>query len=127
MLGAFLPDEFDPAARAVFANADTSDFHAPEIWSVETGNAILMANRRGRIDDEMLRALLRDLAVITVGQDKQTRQNAWGPTLLLAQKHRLTLYDACYLELAKRLKAKLATMDQRLAAAAKLENVALAI
>ena len=82
VLGAFLPDEYDPAARAVFANAESSDFHAPDIWSVETGNAILMANRRGRIDDEMLHALLRDLAVVTVTQDKQSRQNAWGPTLL---------------------------------------------
>ncbi len=44
----------------------------------------------------------------------------------LAQRHRLAVYDATYLELAIRLGIPLATLDQRLAAAAQSEKVLLA-
>lgn len=71
----------------------------------------------------MLTALLENLGGIEVVQDERTSRNAWSQTLALAQKHRLTLYDACYLELAAQIGAKLATLDARLAAAARLEDV----
>jgi predicted nucleic acid-binding protein len=123
VLGAFLPDEFVPKARSLFAKAESIEFHVPQIWHVETGNALLMANRRGRIDASMLTALLRDLSGFEVVQDERTSRNAWSQTLTLALKHRLTLYDASYLELALRLGSQLATLDARLAAAAKSEEV----
>jgi predicted nucleic acid-binding protein len=127
VLGAFLPDEFVPGARALFAAAESTEFHVPQIWHVETGNALLMANRRGRIDEAMLTALLKDLGGIEVVEDERTSRNAWLQTLALAQKHRLTLYDACYLELAARIGASLATLDARLSAAATLEGVETAL
>lgn len=47
-----------------------------------------------------------------------------GDALLhLARKHRLTAYDAAYLELALRAAAPLATLDDRLARAARAEGV----
>jgi predicted nucleic acid-binding protein len=45
--------------------------------------------------------------------------------LELAQKHRLTFYDATYLELAKRENLSLATLDRNLAQAASAEGVPL--
>jgi predicted nucleic acid-binding protein len=44
----------------------------------------------------------------------------------LARRHRLTFYDAAYLELAKREGLTLATFDNELIAAAKAERVPLA-
>ncbi len=41
------------------------------------------------------------------------------------ERHRLTLYDAAYLELAKRRSLALATLDVELRRAAKAEQVAL--
>jgi predicted nucleic acid-binding protein len=41
----------------------------------------------------------------------------------LAERHRLTLYDAAYLELAKRRSLPLATLDIDLRAAASAEKV----
>ena len=41
----------------------------------------------------------------------------------LARSHRLTAYDAAYLELALRKGAPLATLDRRLAEAARAEGV----
>ena len=45
--------------------------------------------------------------------------------LTLARRHRLTVYDAAYLELAGRREAPLATLDKKLAAAARAAGVAL--
>lgn len=44
---------------------------------------------------------------------------------MLAQRHRLTFYDAAYLELAQRERIELATLDAALIRAAASEGVAL--
>jgi predicted nucleic acid-binding protein len=43
----------------------------------------------------------------------------------LAERHRLTAYDAAYLEIASRRKIPLATLDRELQAAASAESVKL--
>lgn len=48
---------------------------------------------------------------ITVGE--QTGSLAWDRVLELAVLHRLTTYDACYLELAMRLSLPLASLDRQ--------------
>jgi predicted nucleic acid-binding protein len=45
--------------------------------------------------------------------------------LALARGHRLTIYDAAYLELARRIGVPLATLDQQLAHAARAARVPL--
>jgi predicted nucleic acid-binding protein len=44
--------------------------------------------------------------------------------LALARKHRLTVYDAAYLELSLREGLPLATLDSKLARAAEMEGLA---
>ena len=51
--------------------------------------------------------------------------SAWHDTLALARSHRLTSYDAAYLELALRRGLPLASRDQALQAAARAEGVPL--
>ncbi|MGY2437947.1 type II toxin-antitoxin system VapC family toxin, partial [Escherichia coli] len=58
--------------------------------------------------------------------DTLTARHAWSQTLRLASKHSLTLYDAAYLELARRLGLPLATLDKELRRAASAEDVAIA-
>lgn len=77
-----------------------------------------MAERRGRLDimrRHQLAGFLRDLPV---NLDQETADQAWTATMRLSERHRLTLYDAAYLELAQRLQLPLATLDQELRAAA---------
>lgn len=50
---------------------------------------------------------------------------AWREVSALASRHRLTTYDATYLELAIRLALPLATLDRRMRAAASAEGVPL--
>ena len=127
VLGAHLPDERNDAAIRLFKEGQDAVFHVPQIWHVEVGNALLMAVRRNRIPVEELVTALRIIEGVDLAIDTMTGQTAWHETMRLAQKHRLSLYDSAYLELAARLGANLATLDARLAAAAKLEDVALAL
>jgi predicted nucleic acid-binding protein len=77
-----------------------------------------LAARRGRINREQRDKILEDLAGLNIVTDADTQTFAWTATLRLAERYRLTLYDACYLELAQRLQLPLATLDQDLRRAA---------
>ena len=66
-----------------------------------------------------------NLSLLPISLDPETDRQAWGATLRLAERHRLTLYDAVYLELALRRGIPLATLDIELRAAAKAEGVKL--
>jgi predicted nucleic acid-binding protein len=50
--------------------------------------------------------------------DRETAGHAFNDSLPLAQTHQLSVYDAVYLDLALRKHLPLATLDNRLAAAA---------
>ena len=97
----------------------------PSLWRLEVANVLQMGVRRGRHSAAFRNATLADLALLPINIDPDTDAHAWGATLRLAERHRLTLYDAAYLELAKRRGLPLATLDMELRAAAKAEKVAL--
>jgi predicted nucleic acid-binding protein len=88
------------------------------LWPLEVLNALTVAERRGRLDAarrQLLAGFLRDLPI---SLDHETATQAWTTTAHLAERFRLTLYDAAYLELAQRLALPLATLDGELRAAA---------
>jgi predicted nucleic acid-binding protein len=82
-----------------------------------------MSVRRKRHDRNFRDATLADLAQLPIQVDPQTDQQAWSATLRLAERHRLTVYDAVYLELALRRSLPLATLDEDLRRAASAEKV----
>ena len=65
-------------------------------------------------------ALLGSLAIES---DAETGHYATTTTIALGRKHKLTGYDAAYLQLAMRRGAALATLDQNLRKAASMEGV----
>jgi predicted nucleic acid-binding protein len=67
-------------------------------------------------------SFLRNLALLRVRLDRSPDENA---VLRLARAHRLSVYDAAYLELAQREGLPLATLDADLGRAAAGEGVAL--
>ena len=67
--------------------------------------------------------VLEDLESYPIDVDPETDRHAWGATLQLAIRYRLSLYDAAYLELAQRRRVPLATLDRDLQAAAKAEGI----
>ncbi|MGH6916851.1 MAG: type II toxin-antitoxin system VapC family toxin [Geminicoccaceae bacterium] len=92
---------------------------APAHWPLEVANALLMAERRRRISADFRNAALHDLAALPIALDSETSARAWDETLRLAEVHRLTVYDAAYLELAQRSALPLATLDAGLRVAAR--------
>lgn len=118
-------NETTEAIRSVFDQIAQGSAWVPALWRLEVANVLEMQVRRGRIDAEFRDATLTDLAVLPILLDLETHGRAWSDTTRLATKHRLTIYDAAYLELAMRRRLPLATLDQELRVAATLEGVKL--
>jgi predicted nucleic acid-binding protein len=111
-------DEVTDGIRRLFDTVANTGAFVPALWRLEVANSLTIAVRRGRVDAEFRRAALDDLALLDITTDNQTDTHAWAETLQLADRFRLTLYDAAYLELAHRRGVPLATLDQDLSAAA---------
>lgn len=110
-------DETTDAIRHVFDQVADAGAVVPGLWRLEVANSLTVAIRRGRINAEFRRAALGDLALLDITIDRYTDQHAWCETLTLADRFRLTLYDAAYLEVAQRRALPLATLDKALRSA----------
>jgi len=82
-----------------------------------------MAERRKRISPARVDAVHRYLSALPIAIDTETNVRAWGAIKALARRHKLTLYDAAYLELGIRLSLPLASFDGALSRAASAEKV----
>jgi predicted nucleic acid-binding protein len=111
-------DEVTEGIRRLFETVGDTGALVPALWRLEVANSLTIAVRRGRIDAEFRRAALDDLALLDITTDSHTDTHAWAETLQLADRFRLTMYDAAYLELAHRRGVPLATLDEDLSAAA---------
>jgi predicted nucleic acid-binding protein len=118
-------DETTPAICAVFEAVARRGALVPALWRLEVANVLEMGVRRKRHDAAFRDATLADLALLPIRLDPETDRHAWGATARLAARHSLTLYDAAYLELARRADLPLATLDTELRAAAIAEGVPL--
>jgi predicted nucleic acid-binding protein len=116
-----LPDE-RPAALAALQRIRDDEGVAPALWWYEMRNGLVVNERRGRLTLEETERALRDLSSLTIAIDRSPDEEA---VMALARRHRLTVYDAAYLELAMRRNLPLATLDAALVQAARAERVAL--
>jgi predicted nucleic acid-binding protein len=119
-----LPDETSERANA-FRVAVEKGAHTwiPSHWWLEIGNGLLMAERRGRITSEQVGQALSLVRSLPLEEDVETSAQLPVRIFTLARKHRLTIYDAAYLELAQRRGAILASFDDQLLKAATLEQI----
>ncbi len=117
-------DEVTGATEAIGTRVDSEGAVVPDLWRLEVANALLWAERRGRLKRPNMEQRLGLLAALPISIDADTGIRAWTDTLLLARAERLTLYDAAYLELAIRRDVELATLDRELRRAAGKMGVA---
>lgn len=119
--GWLLPDEEGPDLAALVAAH--AEFAAPWLLWAELRNILIVTERRGRLPlglaDQMIEAV-EGLGIVL-----DTAPSNAG-VLALSRRHGLTVYDALYLDLALRRGAVLATLDAKLAQAARAEGVGLA-
>ncbi len=118
----FLDEKRDPRVEAAFDMAARVETRAPNLLDYEIRNALLVGERRNRITKAMSVAFLRDLALLPIRLEPPGDD---ASLMNLARERKLTVYDAAYLELAKRETLPLATLDRALEKAAIAEGVAL--
>ncbi len=117
-----LPGESHPLALVARERLLSDSALVPRIWWFEVRNLLVVNERRGRLDVAKSDRALRILQRLPIEFDQRTNEER---LLGLARAHRLSIYDAAYLELAARENLPLATLDDALAGAARAERVAL--
>lgn len=100
---------------------------AIRLWPLEIANVLWLSQRRGRItlpERTQVLAVLSDLPIRVDGQSAALVFRAMSAS---AAATGLTVYDACYLQLALRFGLPLASLDKRLCQAALSAGVSLVI
>ena len=114
--------ETGPAAVRLRSELGREAWIAPALWWFEVRNGLIVNERRGRSSEPLTAAALHELSRLATTIDSLPDDET---LIALARKHRLTVYDAAYLELAMRTGLPLATLDEPLATAARAEGVPL--
>ncbi|MYB38110.1 MAG: type II toxin-antitoxin system VapC family toxin [Gammaproteobacteria bacterium] len=115
-----LPDEDSTVANAARRHLATDGAVVPPLWHLEVRNVLLASVRRRRISPRDMHDRLEALGELPILDDASTDLRT---ALSLAEAHRLSFYDAVYLELACRRAMALATLDGALSQAAVAENL----
>jgi len=111
-------DETTPYTEAVLETLSQGKAMVPSVWPLEIGNAMVVAERRGRLkeaDTVRFLALLRQLPIAV---ECESVERVFSDVVRLAREQRISVYDASYLDLAMRLGVPLATQDEELQRAA---------
>ncbi len=125
----WLLSDASPAERAYAAKvleamkSPDQGAEVPATWSLEIANVIARAEARGLLSEAQSEAFLTMLADTRIRTDGATAARALTDTLSLARRHRLSSYDASYLDLALRTGLPLATLDADLDKAARKAGV----
>ena len=118
-------DEATPKTTALLNRLAIDTALVPAWWFIEVTNVLAMAERKGGITSTQSAAFIADLSKLGIERDDEAPDRAFAHLLPLCRAHRLTSYDAIYLELAIRRSLPLATLDDDLRRAAKKLGVGL--
>lgn len=97
----------------------------PALWLYEVVNVTEIAVRKGRITKEKATAFIESLTDLPIEVEDLSRTEVFVSVRAVAERYRLTSYDAAYLELAIRHRLPLAAMDSDLNEAARTAGVEL--
>jgi predicted nucleic acid-binding protein len=122
----FFPDEINDYSDGIMAGLQTTGALVPAIWPLEVTNVMLVGERNGRLTEAQTAYLLQFLCDMPIRIDDALVVSRLSSVLNLAREHRLSVYDASYLELAMREGLALATQDRRLREAAERAGVPIA-
>jgi predicted nucleic acid-binding protein len=118
-------DEGTPKTAALLNRLSTETALVPAWWYIEITNVLAMAERKGRITPAQSDAFIADLSKLGIERDEEGPDRAFTHLLALCRTHRLTSYDALYLDLAIRRRLPLATLDDDLRKTAKKLSIGL--
>lgn len=115
------PDERTAYSNAVLqAIATPVEAIAPRLWAYEVRNSVLMGMRRNRIGSVDAQQFIESINVLPI---RLVDPVSYDALFSLAEHHKLTVYDAAYLDLALREGVPLASLDNALCKAASSAGV----
>jgi predicted nucleic acid-binding protein len=119
------PDEETPETRGLFVRMSANVAIVPAIWPLEVASVLLIGERRQRLTQAQTAQFLQLLRSFAITVDALSPMTTIHSVMTLSREHSLSSYDASYLELAIRHGLPLATLDQKLRAAAQAVGVSL--
>lgn len=111
-------DERDAQAEAAAEAVVAGGAIVPALWRWEIQNALLVAERRGRISQESVAAALTYLQALPILLEPVGPGLDFSGQMEIARRFDLSVYDAAYVDLALRKKTLIATRDNKLGKAA---------
>lgn len=117
----FFDDEEDQSISSKILSIleGNGQFFVPSLFWFESGNALITAKRRKRLDRESVLRIEDHLRELPIATDPIPTLDIRMRIREMAEEKGLSFYDASYLELARRLDLPLLTLDERLERAAK--------
>lgn len=122
IMSSILPDEKQGEIDKVFKGIFNGEYKVvvPAVFYLECNNVLISSLKKQRINLNDYKDYLQILSDFPFHTDKFCfTVESLQIIGKLATKYNLTTYDAAYLELSKRLEAKMATLDQHLARSCK--------
>lgn len=112
-------DQTSKYTESILERLKASEAFAPGIWPIEVGNVLLIAERKNILSKAAVARFLSLVQNLPIIVEQESSARMLTELVALAREHRLSTYDASYLDLAMRLGLPLATQDKALASAAK--------
>jgi predicted nucleic acid-binding protein len=112
-------------AAMLDAIADGATLEVPALWALEVADALIVLVRRRKLAEDERQVGLGWLRGLRIRVDHETSALAFSRLSELAVTHKLSVYDAAYLELAVRRRLVLGCRDGPLRSAARKAGVSL--
>lgn len=125
ILSWYNPGEENPYADDILDCLNVETAIVPQLCCLEVNNVLRIFEKRGAISGLDVEKTLASLNALPIRCDNAPMSFEITLVLSMAREYDLTIYDACYLELAVRLNLPLATLDGKLLAVAKLADVSI--
>ena len=103
--------------------SDDGEAFVPVLWRYEVSAVLARAQNTGVLTAQKVMEFLENLQALNIIVDTDGSDRIFTDVHQLAITHRLTSYDAAYLELALRRNLPLATLDRDLLRACKTAGV----
>lgn len=116
-------DEVSDGVETLADQANVEGVVVPHHWFLEVSSALVRGERRRRTSAALTSDFLARLTDLPMEVDVVEPGQISSVLIPLARAHRLSVYDAAYLELAGRRSCSLGTLDLSLAAAARSVGV----
>jgi len=114
MAGLIIPDERNPDIDRMLISVGEEEVFVPQLFWYEMANIFQNLIRRKRYNHDEIRQFFPLLSAIRLTVDFETGADYTQEIVHLCREYNLSSYDAAYLELAKRKKATLCTLDDGL-------------